>query len=155
MSGDWLAQKERNMHVPPIIKAILEGNNNPPVDFYIFDSNDHIRYKNGIDISGHNYDCHRTIDIRNNINGGEGYTVTIFNWDDILPSSTMAPKQMKVIKQKDSIVSLQGFGYDIMAGDFSNYAIDIYFIEKEVSKIVLKLLDINIEIEYFGKQKNP
>lgn len=53
-----------------------------------FNSDDHIRYQNGqIAISsssdnlGHNKGANRGIQIESNINGGEGYTVTIFNMD--------------------------------------------------------------------------
>lgn len=135
------------------IKAILAGNNNPANGSFVFDSNDHIRYQNGIDVSGHNYNCHRRIEIKNNINGGEGYTVTIYNLDGIHPvwgtNVQMAPKQMKIVRKKDNVVSLQGFGYDMMGGSFSDYGIDLYFIEEDVSKVVLKMLDRNIELEYF------
>lgn len=142
-----------NYQALPIIRAILEGNNNPCTGSFVFDSSDHIRYQNGIDVSGHNYNCHRRIEIKNNINGGEGYTVTIYNLDGIHPvwgtNVQMAPKQMKVIKKRGNVVSLQGFGYDMMGGRFSDYAIDLYFIGEDVSKVVLKMLDRNIELEYF------
>ena len=108
--------------------------------------------QNGVDVSGHNYGCHRQVEIKNNINGDEGYTVTIFNLDGNHPlwgnNIQMSPKQMRIIGYNDTIVSLRGFGYDIMGGNFSDYAIDVYFSDKEVEKIMLKMLDRNIELEY-------
>lgn len=135
-----------------ILESLLSGNNNPDVGEFRFDSTDHIRYQNGIDVSGHNYGCHRQIEIKNNINGGEGYTVTIFNLDGNHPlwgsNVQMAPKQMKIINVVDNIISLRGFGYDMMGSPFSDYGIDIYFDNKEIEKIKLKMFDRNIELEY-------
>lgn len=141
--------------VSPIVKALLEGSNDPPVGCFVFDSDDHIRYQDGIDVSGHNYNCHRQIEIKNNIDGGEGYTITIYNQDDIHPlwntNIQMAPKPMKIVGMKNNVVCLQGFGYDVMGGSFSDYAIDIYVVGEEISKIILKMLDRNVELEYFRK----
>ena len=135
-----------------ITESLLSGNNKPDVGEFKFDSTDHIRYQNGMNVSGHNYGCHRQVEIKNNISGGEGYTVTIYNMDGNLPlwrnNVQMAPKQMKIVKVQNNIVSLVGFGCDIMGNQFSDYAIDVYFFGKEVEKIVLKMLDRNIELEY-------
>lgn len=135
-----------------LIDSLLSGDNHPDVGEYKFDSTDHVRYQNGENVSGHNYGCHRQVEIKNNINGGEGYTVTIFNLDGNHPlwgnNVQMAPKQMRIISHSDSVVSLRGYGQDMMGGNFSDYAIDIHFKNKEVIKIVLKMLDRNIELEY-------
>ena len=135
-----------------ITESLLSGDNKPNVGEFKFDSTDHIRYQNGMNVSGHNYGCHRQVEIKNNISGGEGYTVTIYNMDGNHPfwgnNVQMAPKQMKIVKVQNNIVSLVGFGCDIMGNQFSDYAIDVYFIGKEVEKIVLKMLDRNIELEY-------
>ncbi|MBQ8153266.1 MAG: hypothetical protein IJ069_06265 [Prevotella sp.] len=135
-----------------MIESLITGSNTPDVGEYKFDSSDHIRFQNGIDVSGHN-NCHRQVEIKNNINGGEGYTVTIFNLDSNHPlwgnNIQMAPKQMKIVSHSEKVVSLRGFGHDIMGNDFSDYAIDIYFENKEIVKIALKLLDRNVELVYF------
>lgn len=135
-----------------ITDSLLLGSNVPDAGALKFDSSDHIRYQNGMDVSGHNYGCRRQIEIKKNINGGEGYTITIFNLDGIHPlwgnSVQMAPKQMRITRVKDCVVSLMGFGVDIMGNSFSDYAIDIFFKGKVVNKITLKMLDRNIEIEY-------
>ena len=60
----------------------------------------------------------------------------------------MAPKKMKIIGYNGKVVSLVGFGYDLLGTSFSDYALDVYFSDKEVEKILLKMIDRNIEIEY-------
>ena len=135
-----------------IVESLLSGNNFPTGEPLKFDSLDHIRYANGIDVSGHNYGCNRQIEIQKNVEGGEGYTVTIYNNDGIHPmwgnNVQMAPKQMRIINVKDNIVSLIGYGYDMMGNPYSDYAIDLFFNGAEIDKATLKMLDRNIEIEY-------
>lgn len=135
-----------------ICEDLINGNNYPTGGPVKFDSSDHIRYVNGIDVSGHNYGCNRQIEIQKNIEGGEGYTVTIFNLDGIHPlwgnNVQMAPKQMKIYSVVGSTISLRGYGYDMMGSDYSDYGIDVYFVNKEIEKIVLKMFDRNIELEY-------
>ena len=43
------------------IKYLLEGNNQPIEGKIVFDSSDHIRFQNGQDVSGHNYNSHRRL----------------------------------------------------------------------------------------------
>lgn len=137
---------------PTICEDLLNGNNYPTGEPVKFDSSDHIRYVNGMDVSGHNYGCHRQVEIQKNIEGGEGYTVTIYNLDGIHPiwgnNVQMAPKQMKIIAVVDDMISLRGFGFDVMGSAFSDYGIDVFFENKEITKIVLKMFDRNIELEY-------
>ena len=136
----------------PIIRAILEENNRPAIGIFKFDSNDHIRYLNGIDVSGHNYNCHRQVEIKNNINGGEGYTVTIYNLDGIHPvwgtNVQMAPKQMKIVSRNANSVLLKGFGFDQLGLPFSNYGMTIFFNDEKVEKFILHIFDRRIDIEY-------
>lgn len=142
-----------------ICEELLNGNNFPKGEPVKFDSSDHIRYFNGIDVSGHNYGCNRQIEVQKNIEGGEGYTVTIYNLDGVHPlwgnNVQMAPKQMRIIDVKGiqdggnySIVSLRGFGYDMMGNAYSDYAIDLFFKGIKIEKATLKLLDRHIELEY-------
>lgn len=58
------------------LNRILQGNNNPSPGSIVFDSSDHIRFQNGMDVSGHNYGCNRRIVIEKSITGGKGYTIT-------------------------------------------------------------------------------
>lgn len=135
-----------------ICEDLLKWNNKPTGVPVKFDSTDHIRYANGINVSGHNYGCHRQIEIQKNIEGGEGYTVTIYNLDGQHPlwgnNVQMAPKQMRIIFVGENKVSLRGFGHDKMENSFSDYAIDIIFEGDNIEKVILKMLDRNIELEY-------
>ena len=100
-----------------ILESLLSGNNYPDVGEYKFDSFDHIRYQNGVDVSGHNCGCHRQVEIKNNINDEEGYTITILNLDGNHPlwgnNIQMAPKQMKIVSHSNNLVSLRGYGQDL------------------------------------------
>lgn len=143
-----------------ICDDLLKGNNYPTGEPFRFDSTNHIRYSNGVDISGHNYGCNRQIEIKKNIEGGEGYTVTIYNLDGVHPlwgnNVQMAPKQMRIIDvmgiqagEGYGVVSLRGYGHDMMGSPYSDYAIDLLFYENEIKSVTLRLLDRNIELKYF------
>lgn len=144
--------KPNEVYNHSICEDLLNGNNNPTGIPLKFDSTDHIRYANGIDISGHNYGCHRQIEIQKNIEGDEGYTVTIYNLDGVHPlwgnNVQMAPKKMKIVNIDKTLVSLRGFGYDLMGNSFSDYGIDVFFDNKDVEKVILKMFDRNVELEY-------
>lgn len=132
---------------------LKNGSNSPGQGELVFRSSDHIRYQNGQNVSGHNYNCHRSIKIQNNINNSEiGYTVTIYNEDGIHPlwgnNIQMAPKQMKIIKKGDDFVTLQGYGYDAMGASFSNYGLTIKFGNDETQSCILHMLDRNVDLEY-------
>ncbi|MCY6365119.1 hypothetical protein ACIXUI_13170 [Bacteroides fragilis] len=90
------------------IKYLLEGNNQPIEGKIVFDSSDHIRFQNGQDVSGHNYNSHRRLIIEKNIQGGEGYTITMYNLDGVHPlwqnNIQMAPKRMKIVNVDGNIV---------------------------------------------------
>lgn len=68
-----------------IEEELLKGNNTPPKGRAVFDSSDHVRFQNGQDVSGHNFNCHRRFVIEKNIEGDEGYTVTLYNLDGVHP----------------------------------------------------------------------
>ena len=55
---------------------------------------------------------------------------------------------MKIVNAVDNTISLRGYGYDMMGSDYSDYGIDVFFANKEIEKIVLKMFDRNIELEY-------
>lgn len=99
-----------------LLKHILAGNNNPPQGSICFDSSDHIRFQNGQNVSGHNYGCNRRFVIEKNIQGDEGYTVSVYNMDGLHPmwqnNVQMAPKRMKIVYVDGNIVELRGYGYD-------------------------------------------
>lgn len=136
----------------PIFISLLTGNNNPPNGRLEFDSTDHIRYQNGIDVSGHNYNCHRKIVIEKNISGGEGYTVSIYNMDGIHPlwgnNVQMSPKRMKIVQNTDDFVELRGYGADQMGASFSNYWITIEWIGTHITRVKLDMFDREVSILY-------
>ena len=65
-----------------LIDDLLAENNNPGEKELIFNSSDHERFQNGINVSGHNYGCNRRFVINGNSNG---YTVTLYNLDGVHP----------------------------------------------------------------------
>jgi tetratricopeptide (TPR) repeat protein len=122
-----------------------------------FISDDHIRYQNGKDVSGHNKDCWRGIRIQDNIQGGQGYTVTMYNLDGNHPvwgnNIQMAPKRMKIISQNSSSVSLRGYGTDATGASFADYGITLNLANNTVEKVTLHMYDRGIEIIYFKALK--
>ena len=52
---------------------------------FIFESFEHLRYENEILVMGPLGGARRAINVEPNINGGEGYTITIFNLDSDHP----------------------------------------------------------------------
>ena len=128
------------------------GNNNPPEGYIIFNSSDHIRYQDGQDVSDHNYNCNRVVKIEKNISGNQGYTVTIFNADGNHPfwgdNIQMAPKQMKIIKIENDIISLRGYGVDSLNASFSDYGVDLLIQNTEIVRIQLNMFDRGISILY-------
>lgn len=135
------------------VADILVGSNNPRFGSYEFKSSDHVRYQNGIDVSGHNYNCHRTIKFEKNISGNDGYTVTIYNDDSIHPlwgnNIQMAPKPMRIINYSSNLVVLRGFGCDQMGNSFHNYGISIEHCNGMIQNCILHMYDRNIDIKYF------
>ena len=126
-----------------------------------FISDDHIRYQNGqvaisstTDSEGHNKGANRGIKIETNINGGGGYTVTIFNlvgnhpfWCDNIQ---MAPKQMKIVEHNNSYIKMRGFGLDLMGNSFSDYGITLHLNSDDIDKITLHMYNRNVEIVYLN-----
>ena len=135
-----------------MIKNLLNWDNCPPEGKVIFDSSDHIRFQNGQDISGHNFGCNRRFVIEKNIEGGEGYTVTMYNLDGIHPlwqnNIQMAPKRMRIVSVEENIVELRGYGFDQLGGSFSDYGIILLIENSEVSRLQLNMFDRNICIVY-------
>lgn len=118
----------------------------------LFNSNDHIRFRNGVDISGHNYNCKRCIKIESNIDGDVGYTVTIYNLDGNNPlwndNVQMSPKQMSIISQTNNKILLKGFGLDSMGGSFAVYGLTVYLVDGQIDNVVLHMYDKIEDIKY-------
>ena len=144
-----------------VIDDILTGNNNPSEGEIIFDSSDHIRFQNGKDASGHNYGCNRRFVIEKNIEGGEGYTVTMYNLDGLHPlwkdNIQMAPKRMHIVSANDNIVELRGYGYDENAltlgapledASFASYGVALLIEDGAIKRLQLNMYDRDISIVY-------
>ena len=143
------------------LSSIIKGDNNPPCGKIVFDSSDHVRFQNGQNVSGHNYNCHRRITIEKNIEGAEGYTVTMDNMDGVHPlwqnNVQMAPKRMKIVNVDRNIVELRGYGYDenalamgapLEAASFENYGIAIMIENDAIVRAQLNMYDRNVSIVY-------
>ena len=141
--------------------SIIKGDNNPPCGKIVFDSSDRVRFQNGQNVSGHNYNCHRRITIEKNIEGAEGYTVTMYNMDGMHPlwqnNVQMAPKRMKIVNVDRNIVELRGYGYDenalamgapLEAASFENYGIAIMIENDAIVRAQLNMYDRNVSIVY-------
>lgn len=144
-----------------VIDDIITGNNNPSEGEIIFDSSDHIRFQNGRDVSGHNYGCNRRFVIEKNIEGSEGYTVTMYNLDGNHPlwqnNIQMAPKRMRIVSVNDNIVEMRGYGYDenalaigapLSEASFANYGVVLLINEAKLERIQLNMYDRDISIVY-------
>lgn len=143
------------------IKNLITGNNFPSTGSVTFDSSDHIRFQNGQNISGHNYGCNRRLVIENNIQGDEGYTITMYNLDGVHPfwqnNVQMAPKRMKIVNVDRNIVELRGYGYDenalamgapFEAASFENYGIVVMIENDAIVRAQLNMYDRNVSIVY-------
>ena len=144
-----------------LIKDLLEGNNYPVKGSVSFDSSDHIRFQNGVDVSGHNYGCNRRFVIEKNIEGGEGYTVTMYNLDGLHPiwqnNIQMAPKRMRITSRSENIVKLRGYGYDENAlalgapledASFASYGVALLIEDGAIKRLQLNMFDRDISIVY-------
>ena len=144
------------------LSSIIKGDNNPPSGKIVFDSSDHVRFQNGQDVSGHNYNCHRRITIEKNIEGAEGYTVTMYNMDGVHPfwqnNIQMSPKRMKIVNKHENIIEFRGYGYDenalafgapMEAASFANYGVVIKIENNHIVLAQLNMFDRHVSIVYF------
>nr|WP_288231837.1 hypothetical protein [uncultured Prevotella sp.] len=144
------------------LSSIIKGDNNPPSGKIVFDSSDHVRFQNGQDVSGHNYNCHRRITIEKNIEGAEGYTVTMYNMDGVHPlwqnNVQMSPKRMKIVNKHENIIEFRGYGYDenalafgapMEAASFANYGVVIKIENNHIVLAQLNMFDRHVSIVYF------
>ena len=124
------------------LSSIIKGDNNPPCGKIVFDSSDHVRFQNGQNVSGHNYNCHRRITIEKNIEGAEGYTVTMYNMDGMHPlwqnNIQMSPKRMKIVNKQENIIEFRGYGLVIMIEDNSIVRAQLNMFDRHVSIVYLK-----------------
>lgn len=141
------------------LEEILETKPEIDLSDVYFVSSDHIRYQNGQRVSGpHGYGGpKRAIKIESDIQGQDGYTVTLYNLDGDHPvwgnNVQMAPKPMKVISSTDSQIVLRGYGEDPRAmghpdGRFDHYGATVFHDNTKIIKIIMHMHDRNVDIEY-------
>lgn len=141
------------------IKYLLEGNNQPSDGQVVFDSSDHVRFQNGQNVSGHNYGCNRRLVIEKTIQGGKGYTISMYNMDGMHPlwqnNIQMAPKRMKIVNVDGNIVDLRGYGYDenalamgapLETASFENYGVVLMIEDGKIVRAQLNMFDRNVSI---------
>ncbi len=142
-------------------ESLTSGTNFPSEGQIVFDSSDHIRFQNGVNVSGHNYDSNRRIVIEKNITGNEGYTITIYNMDGIHPlwqnNIQMAPKPMKITSVIGNEIQLRGYGYDEnaiamgvppQAASFASYGIVITIEFGKITQVRLDIMGRNVSLLY-------
>ena len=133
---------------------------------FIFKSSDHLRYENGVHVAGPHGGANRAVKVEPNINGcngyniqgGDGYIVTIYNLDGMHPAwqnnVQMSPKPMRIVSQSVDKIVLRGYLVQAMSPfgwiDFNgeDYGLTIYIQDEEVDKCVLHLHDRKIDLEY-------
>ena len=126
----------------------------PTIDLteFIFKSSDHLRHQNGVHVSGPHGGAGRVVKVETNINGGSGYSVTIYNSDGDHPiwqnNVQIAPKQMKIVQSNDDNIVLRGYGQDMMGADFSDYGLTILLQNGKAEKCIFHMHDRNVDIEY-------
>lgn len=134
------------------LNNLVAGSNNPPEGMVVFDSSDHIRFQNGQNVSGHNYGCNRRLVIQKNIEGEEGYTVTMYNLDGVHPlwknNVQMAPKKMRIVNVENNIIQLRGYGLDRMGASFADYGISLLIENDVIYRAQLDMYDRNVSIVY-------
>ena len=133
---------------------------------FVFKSSDHLRYENGSHVAGPHGGANRVVKVEPNINGcsgynlqgGDGYIVTIYNLDGAHPvwqnNVQMSPKPMKIVSQSEEKIVLRGYPIQAMSPfgwiDFNgqDYGLTIYIKNGEVDKCVLHMHNRKVDIEY-------
>lgn len=135
-----------------LFQDLICGNNNPVDDVLIFESSDHVRFQNEIAVSGYNKGCYRNIEFKKNIEGGIGYTITIYNMDSLHPfwntNIQMSPKRMKIVHTSDNLVELRGYGCDALGNTFADYGVVFMHNGIEIERVQLNMYDRHISIVY-------
>lgn len=129
------------------------------IEPFVFKSNCHQRYENGLPKMGLQK-CMRTVSVVKNTDGcqgyrlnpGIGYIVKIFN--DDLGKPNMSDKPMKVVRKNAAFIELRGFPIEAMSPfgwqevDYSDYGFFVYYKNSMVEKCVLHMYDRDVKIEY-------
>ncbi|MBL0300085.1 MAG: hypothetical protein IPQ23_00050 [Cytophagaceae bacterium] len=119
---------------------------------FVFKSSDHLRYENGILVSGPHGGAGRAVKVEPSISGGQGVMVTLYNLDGNHPvwqnNVQMAPKPMKVIISDNDKIVLRGYGQDAMGTSFADYGLTINLNNGQLHNCILHMHDRGVDIEY-------
>lgn len=137
---------------------------------FVFKSPDHLRYENGIHVSGPHGGAGRAVKVEPNINGcegynvrsGDGYIVTVYNLDGNHPvwqnNVQMTPKPMRIVSQNADKIVLRGFPvqaqspYGWVGFNGEDYGLTIKLKNGEVENCILHMYDRNVDIEYLKSE---
>ena len=148
---DLLTIQNQKSHFSPTPHSSTINLNTMKLDFF-FKSSDHLRYENGRHVSGPHGGAGRAVKVEPNLNGGEGFSVTMYNLDGNHPvwqnNIQMAPKQMKVIEQTNDKIVLLGYGHDEMGASFADYGLTIKLKNGALENCILHMHDRGVDIEY-------
>lgn len=114
---------------------------------FVFHSSHHIRYENGVRVSGP-HGGRRAIKVETNIENREGFIVRIFNTQGNEVVSQMTPKQMKIQSSDSEKIELRGFGVGLLGKSLSDYGLSIFYNAGEIQKIIFHMFDRQTDIEY-------
>ena len=127
---------------------------------FIVKSSDHLRYEDGVHVSGPHGGAKRAIKVEPNISGDEGVSVTTYNLDGNHPlwqnNIQMGTKPMKIISDNNDTIVLRGYGYPnhpITGGlfyeaPFSDYGLTIKYENNVVVECTLHMHDRGVDIKY-------
>lgn len=63
----------------------------------------------------------------------------------------MESKPMKIISQTENKIVLRGFGYDAFGFPFSDYGVELNFVNGKLDNTTLNMYDRNVSINYFNE----
>jgi hypothetical protein len=119
---------------------------------FIFISPDHLRFEHEQHVSGPYGGAARAVKVEPDIEGADGYTVTIYNLDGDHPvwrnNIQMAPKRMRLVHQEPQFILLRGYGFDDHGGSFADYGLAIMFGPDGIHSCILQMLDRGVNIIY-------
>jgi hypothetical protein len=133
---------------------------------FVFKSSDHLRYENGVHVSGPHGGAGRAIKIEPNTAGcegydiqpGDGFIVTLFNMDGDHPiwqnNVQMTPKPMRIISQTADKIVLRGFQTRAMSPfgwvnfDGADYGLTLNLKSGHLENCILHMHDRGVNIEY-------
>lgn len=130
-----------------------------------FTSNNHKRYENGVWTGKNNFGAYRgfLFEFISEIKGIEIYNVSLHILDGSLSNFgdnvQMAPKIMLRYSITDKQVLMRGlenariedeFG-NIRIEDFSDYGVELNYMDGKLDNVTLKMFDRNVSINYFNE----